>query len=176
MWTPLFKRMESCFISETSFSKKLHKQKHCVASRITLSGLELPVCVIVWKVHPKIQRKRPWFYARAQLGWRVSTCFCVRFLSILGVLVALHFGLDGSLHVEKRERSRQFLYPIPDRAGRPVGNRLPGSQLPLLVGHRGPGQWCGWLRSFFDLQIKLFHTCCPHLLPWMAAFLIRHVA
>lgn len=64
----------------------------------------------------------------------------MRFLSILGVLVALHFGLDGALHVAKRERSGQFLYPIPDSAGRPVGNRLPGSQLPLLVDHRGPGQ------------------------------------
>ncbi|KAL0196289.1 hypothetical protein M9458_009861, partial [Cirrhinus mrigala] len=56
-------------------------------------------------------------------------------------------GLDGALHVEKRERSGQFLHPVSNSVGRPVGNCFPGSQLPLLVDHRGPGQRCGRLSS-----------------------------
>lgn len=57
-----------------------------------------------------------------------------------GVLAALHSRLDGSFHVEKRERPGQFFHSVPDGAGRPFWYRLPGAQLPLPLGHRGPGQ------------------------------------
>ncbi len=152
MWTPLFKRMGFCFISKMSFSKKFHKQKHCVASRTTPSiSFWFKASCVCDCVGNSSKGTVEGTVVLRKSSFQYSTRFCVRFLSILGVLVALHFGLDGALHVAKRERSGQFLYPIPDSAGRPVGNRLPGSQLPLLVDHRGPGQWCGWLTSFFDL-------------------------
>lgn len=162
MWTPLFKRMWSCFISETSLSKKLHKQKHCITSGITpflsfwfRASRCACVCVCVGKFIQRYRGRDRGFvlYADALLTSRsrYSTRSCVRSLSLPGVLVALHSGLDGALHVEERERSGQFLYPVLDGTWRPVGNRLPSSQLPLPVYHRRPRQWCGWLRSFSDL-------------------------
>ncbi len=81
------------------------------------------------------------------MGLRKSTAWLTRFNMFLCAFsfhprcsVAFAYRTGWFTPCGKAERSGQFLYPIPDRAGRPVGNRLPGSQLPLLVGHRGPGQ------------------------------------
>lgn len=109
----------------------------------SLSDLELPVVhvCVCGKVHPKVQGKGPQFRSlRRRFAHRYSTRSCVRSLSLPGVLVALHSGLDGALHVEERERSGQFLYSVLDGTWRPVGNRLPSSQLPLPVYHRRPRQ------------------------------------
>lgn len=147
----------------------------------SLSDLELPVARVCGKVHPKVQGKGLRFRSvRDTLltsRSRYSTRSCVRSLSLPGVLVALHSGLDGALHVEERERSGQFLYPVPDSAWRPIGNRLPRSQLPLPVYHRRPGQWCGWLRSFSDLWST--DQTISYLLPSLIALngcLSDHVA
>lgn len=68
---------------------------------------------------------------------------------VAGVHPALHSGLDGALDVAPWEGPGQLLHPLPDRAGGPAGHRPPGPQLPLPVGHRGPGQRRGRLRWDF---------------------------
>lgn len=64
-----------------------------------------------------------------------------------GAAAALHCRLDGPLHVAERQGPRQLLHPVPDGAGGPAGHRPAGPQLPLPVGHRGPGQRRGRLRA-----------------------------
>ena len=75
---------------------------------------------------------------------RVDPCFL---LSLPGVAVVVYFRLDGALHVAERQRPRQFFHPLPDRSGWPVGHCPAGSQLPLPVAHRRPGQRRGRLRQ-----------------------------